>query len=215
MGSWTATPRTWVAGEVPTAANFNSDVRDFGRAFADAWTSYTPTLTAASSNPTNWTAAGYYVRAGKLVIAKFVLTAGASMTNGSGTYRVALPVNAGTTLGDYEMGVAAGGQMKQKIYPDPYVKGDKKPSDIWKSEPSGVVMLHLLSSEDFFQVTGYCPPPTPITKEEYERRGYPWFEMVDGHMGDTEGSDVFDKVKPVTDGKKKKDDPYEKLKPKK
>lgn len=94
MGTWTATPRTWVAGEVPTAANFNTDVRDLGRAFADAWTSYTPTLTASSSNPTNWTQTGYYCRAGKLVICKFILTAGASMTAGSGLYRIALPVNA-------------------------------------------------------------------------------------------------------------------------
>ena len=97
MGTWTATPRTWVAGEVPTAANFNTDVRDFGRAFADAWTSYTPTLTASTTNPTNWTQTGYYMRAGKLVICKFILTAGASVTAGSGTYRVALPVNANTT----------------------------------------------------------------------------------------------------------------------
>lgn len=98
MGTLTATPRTWVAGEVPTAANFNTDVRDLGRAFADAWTSYTPTLTASSSNPTGWTQTGYYMQAGKLIHVKGTLTAGGSMTKGSGTYRVALPVNANTTL---------------------------------------------------------------------------------------------------------------------
>ena len=42
-------------------------------------------------------AAGHYMRAGKLVICKFILTAGASFTAGSGNYRVALPVNASTT----------------------------------------------------------------------------------------------------------------------
>ena len=94
MGIWTATPRTWVAGEVPTAANFNTDVRDLGRAFADAWTSYTPTLTASTTNPTNWTQSGYYCRAGKLVIARILLEAGGTMTAGSGNYRVALPVTA-------------------------------------------------------------------------------------------------------------------------
>lgn len=96
MTAWTSTPRTWVAGEIPTATHFNENVRDFGRAFADAWTSYTPTLTASTTNPTNWTQTGYYMQAGKLVVAKFVLTAGGSMTAGSGTYRVALPVNAVT-----------------------------------------------------------------------------------------------------------------------
>lgn len=99
MTAWTSTPRTWVAGEVPTATHFNENVRDFGRAFADAWTSYTPTLTASTTNPTNWTQTGYYMRAGKLVICRFVLTAGASVTAGSGTYRIALPVNANTTVG--------------------------------------------------------------------------------------------------------------------
>lgn len=98
MGTWTTTPRTWVAGEVPTATHFNENVRDFGRAFADAWTSYTPTLTASTTSPTNWTQTGYYMRAGKMFSVKGTLTAGASMTAGSGTYRIALPGNASTTL---------------------------------------------------------------------------------------------------------------------
>ena len=38
MGTWTTTPRTWVAGEVVTASQFNANLRDFGRAFSDAWT---------------------------------------------------------------------------------------------------------------------------------------------------------------------------------
>ena len=98
MTAWTTTPRTWVAGEVPTATHFNENVRDFGRAFADAWGSYTPTLTASTTNPTNWTQTGYFMQAGKLVIAKFQVLAGGGMTKGSGTYRVALPVNANTTM---------------------------------------------------------------------------------------------------------------------
>jgi hypothetical protein len=104
MGVWTTTPRTWVAGEVPTATHFNENVRDLGRAFADAWTSYTPTLTASTTNPTNWTQSGYYCRAGKLVVAKFTVQAGASMTTGSGTYRIALPVNGSTTLASQYLG---------------------------------------------------------------------------------------------------------------
>lgn len=106
MGIWTTTPRTWVAGEVPTATHFNENLRDFGRAFSDAWTSYTPTLTASTTNPTNWTQTGYYMRAGKLVICRFLLVAGASMTAGSGTYRIALPVAAATTTSFVQLGVA-------------------------------------------------------------------------------------------------------------
>ena len=96
MGIWTATPRTWVAGEVPTAANFNTDVRDFGRAFADAWTSYTPTVTASGTATSGWTQTGYYMRAGKLIHARFHVIAPSS-NFGTGTYRIALPVTAAST----------------------------------------------------------------------------------------------------------------------
>jgi hypothetical protein len=59
-----------------------------------AWLSYTPTLTAVTTNPTGWTQTGQYTQYGKLVIAKFRLAAGGSMTAGSGGYRIALPVQA-------------------------------------------------------------------------------------------------------------------------
>jgi len=126
MGTWTTTPRTWVAGEVPTATHFNGNLRDFGRAFADAWTSYTPTLTASTTNPTNWTQTGYYMQAGKLVHVKVQLAAGASMTAGSGTYRIALPVNANTTLTDTKLQSSVflydsntGGDLRQVLGGDP------------------------------------------------------------------------------------------------
>lgn len=101
---YTSTPRTWVAGEVPTATHFNDNLRDFARGFTDAWTSYTPTLTASTTNPTNWTQTGYYCRVGKLVIAKFKITASATRTVGSGTYYIALPVNANTNIDYAELG---------------------------------------------------------------------------------------------------------------
>lgn len=105
---YTGTPRTWVAGEVPTATHFNDNLRDFARGFTDAWTSYTPTLTASTTNPTNWTQTGYYMQVGKLVVCRFKITAGGSMTAGSGNYRVALPVNANVTVGDIEPGMCVG-----------------------------------------------------------------------------------------------------------
>jgi len=57
-----------------------------------AWTAYTPTLTASTTNPTNWTNTGKYMQVGKLVVAKFKLLAGGSMTAGSGTYYISAPV---------------------------------------------------------------------------------------------------------------------------
>lgn len=59
-----------------------------------AWTAYTPTLTASTTNPTNWTAYGAYSISGKTVHCKMRFVASASVTVGSGTYRFSLPVNA-------------------------------------------------------------------------------------------------------------------------
>lgn len=56
--------------------------------------SYTPTITGSVTNPTNYTASGRYVQIGKLCLAMFNITAGASFTAGSGTYTISLPVSA-------------------------------------------------------------------------------------------------------------------------
>lgn len=96
--AWTDPPRTWVAGEIPSAATLNTHVRDQLKAIGDAWTSYTPTLTASTSSPTLGTgssATGAYMRAGKLVIGRARVAFGTSGTAaGSGSYRVSLPATA-------------------------------------------------------------------------------------------------------------------------
>ncbi len=93
--AWT-NPRTWVAGEVPTAAIFNTHVRDNFKAIGDAWTAYTPVLTAATTNPTigNGSIAGAYIQVGKLVHFRATVTFGSTSTAGSGAYSISLPVAA-------------------------------------------------------------------------------------------------------------------------
>ena len=93
------------------------------------------------------------------------------------------------------MGMGRGGEIKQKIYTDPYGV------EHWKTEPSGVELIHIVSSEDFEQLTGHRAPKTPVTFEKYKQLGLPWFALPDKHLKDSEGSEVFGKVKPVTDGK--------------
>lgn len=66
-----------------------------------AWLPYTPTLTASTTSPTNWTQTGYYTTFGKTVHCKFEITATASFTAGSGTYRIALPVAAKMTMNNW------------------------------------------------------------------------------------------------------------------
>lgn len=76
-----------LAGGVPNAADL---------AFAHAaWTSYTPVWTATSSNPAlvNGTLTGAYMKIGKTVLVRILLTAGSSTTFGSGGWKLSLPLN--------------------------------------------------------------------------------------------------------------------------
>lgn len=89
MATWTD-PRTWVSGEIPSAATFNTHVRDNLLAIGQPWLTYAPTLT-------NWTLGngtldGWYIRAGKLVHGKVWLTLGSTSTM-SGTLAISLPVS--------------------------------------------------------------------------------------------------------------------------
>lgn len=60
------------------------------------WSSYTPTWTGATSNPSigNGTIVGRYLRMGNLVISSGLLTMGSTTTYGSGEWRVGLPTAA-------------------------------------------------------------------------------------------------------------------------
>ena len=73
-----------------------------------AWTAYTATVTAATTNPTLGTGstnAGYYAQIGKVVTARFKIQFGSSgVAAGSGAYFVALPVAAATA----QAGITAG-----------------------------------------------------------------------------------------------------------
>lgn len=105
--AWTS-PRTWVSGETLTAALLNTHVRDNLKAIGDAWTTYTPALTATTTNPTLGTgssAEGRYVSAGKLIIVHYRIAFGTSGTAaGSGTYLISLPVAPSTAWTNRHIG---------------------------------------------------------------------------------------------------------------
>ena len=61
-------------------------------AILNPWVSYTPVLTAVTTNPTNWTGVGRYVVIGKTCHYYFNFTAASTFTAGSGDYIVSLPV---------------------------------------------------------------------------------------------------------------------------
>ena len=112
------------------------------------------------------------------------------------SFRGAMPTKAFASV--QSMGLGRGGEIEQKIYPDSYGL------EVWNEKPTAVDVIYLVSSEDFKQVTGYNAPPTPVTYEKYQQYGLPWFELHDKKHKDTKGSDIFEKLKPVGEGKAKK-----------
>jgi hypothetical protein len=93
------------------------------------------------------------------------------------------------------MGLGRGGEIRQKVYPDPHGL------EVWSKMPTAVELLYIVSSVDFRQITGYDAPPTPVTHEKYQMLGLPWFGLHDQGIGDSKGSDIFEKLKPVGKGK--------------
>lgn len=90
--AWTS-PRTWLAGEEPTAALYNAHIRDNFKAIGDAWTAYTPTWSASGTAPAlgNGTIVGAWLNAGKLVHGRIFLTMGSTTTYGTGNYTFTIP----------------------------------------------------------------------------------------------------------------------------
>lgn len=96
--AWT-TPTNFAAGAVLTAAQLNAQVVGNMKAIGDPWTSFTPTWTASTTNPTvgNGSLQGFYMQAGKLVHFRIRVTFGSTSTVGSGTYFWTLPVSSVST----------------------------------------------------------------------------------------------------------------------
>ena len=91
-----------------------------------------------------------------------------------------------------EMGLAAGGAMAQKIYPDTYGL------DTWDVAASGRMFIHIVNSEMYEQITGEKPPKSQITAQVYAQHGYPWYSVWDTEMGDVGPSKTLAGVKTIS-----------------
>lgn len=75
------------------------------------------------------------------------------------------------------MGLGAGGAMRQKIYTDKYGV------DTWDPHNCAHVAVHIVNSEEFFEITGTQPPEPPIDAQTYTAHGLPWFDLYDETRG--------------------------------
>ena len=97
-----------------------------------------------------------------------------------------------------EMGFAAGGKMRQKIYRDPYGV------DTWDQDNYGRLYVHIVNSMMYREITGMEPPPTPVTARTYTEYGLPWFDLYDEHKLHLPKSGILAKVKSVKQMDQKK-----------
>ena len=73
-------------------------------------------------------------------------------------------------IGCAEMGLGAGGRIRQEIYKD------KRPLDEWDLEDTSRVFVHLMNAKQWTEVTGQPIPHEPFDTETYNRAGFPWFD---------------------------------------
>jgi hypothetical protein len=93
--------------------------------------------------------------------------------------------------GPAEMGLGAGGTMRQKIYPDPHG------IDTWEAEPAFELRVRLVCAADWEALTGEPAPPSPVTAELYTVLGLPWFELDDADLDDIAPAPVLARVQSI------------------
>jgi hypothetical protein len=92
-----------------------------------------------------------------------------------------------------EMGLGAGGVMRQRVYADPYGVA------VWDQQSYGQVWVHIVNSLHFQNLTGRTPPPTPIDARIYTQHGLPWFELYDEGKPGIAAPGGFTGVKTITE----------------
>jgi hypothetical protein len=108
----------------------------------------------------------------------------------TGPVRFAAPQKISEPL---SMGLGAGGQMNQKIYPDSYG------IDVWDQDNYGQVNIQIVNSAQFLKLTGIQPPATPVDAKTYTEFGLPWFDLYDEFKADVAPSEQFTAVKTIAE----------------
>ena len=91
-----------------------------------------------------------------------------------------------------EMGIGAGGTMRQEIY------DDERPMTDYESQQTRV-FVHLCSASQWRAITGEQPPESPVSARAYTEAGLPWFDYYDADAVDLLPSQSLAEVKPVGD----------------
>jgi hypothetical protein len=89
------------------------------------------------------------------------------------------------------LGLAAGGSMKQRLYPD------DNGIDFWNQSQPARIYIHICNSVLFEKITGKPAPSSPIDAKAYARYNYPWFDLYDEKLGDLTAQEALKAVKSI------------------
>lgn len=92
-----------------------------------------------------------------------------------------------------EMGLGAGGKMRQSIY------ADLHGVDVWDQTKVEKVFVHIVNSEMYKQITGENPPESPVTAKSYAAQGLPWFDIYDEGVEKVSPSTTLAGVKTISE----------------
>ena len=98
---------------------------------------------------------------------------------------------AGGCASSMDMGLGAGGTMKQEVYEDRYGLDD------WDLNATSRVYVHLANSLAWKAITKHDPPYPPQTAADYTRAGLPWFDYYADDLKALAGTGLLSSVKSV------------------
>jgi hypothetical protein len=97
-----------------------------------------------------------------------------------------------------DMGLGAGGRMKQQIFKDPFGIED------WSKTHKTRVFIHMANSLGWKHVTGQEPPTVPISASVYTQHNYPWFHMYSEGAKSLQGTEATKGLKSLAELAKEK-----------
>ena len=93
-----------------------------------------------------------------------------------------------------QMGIAAGGRMKQKIYKDV-----ARNMGMYNKKKVQRIFINIANSEMWQAITNKEMPPSPLNPFTYKLYGFPWFEIYDDNLEDVEQSKILQNVMSIND----------------
>jgi hypothetical protein len=92
-----------------------------------------------------------------------------------------------------DMGLAAGGRMRQQIYADPHGL------DAWDQSVSSRCFVTLVNAVQWCEITREVPPTKPPSAADYNKAGLPWFDYYAADLETLAGAPELALVKSMAE----------------